>query len=205
MTRLGRILRSDTAVPDMAQLNKLTKGNQVARDGIKKGIVELIERDLTGNKLAGDTGTNYLKGDAFQTFTKRTEDALRQFFTPGEVQSIRNVAADVQRSSRQPPTAGSATAHDQHDAAAHGSHSPSTVSSVLIAEMAGRLAEHAVGAVGHAVEPLLLIRNAMRAVGMKKVDQLRQEATLSPDLMRALLSKAHNGRIAPARAPISAA
>ena len=182
----------------MRDLAKRTAGDPAARAGLKRAIVDHILGDLRANTAPGDSGERALKADAFQTFLRRSEPALRQVFKPQEVKALQDVATDVQRAQRSISgskiAGGANTAHDLAAMAAQHGGKGSMVSTLVVAEALGDAGEHVSGplakALGMVAVPIL---NTMRQEGMRKIDDLVAEAMLHPELARALLAKVPTG------------
>jgi hypothetical protein len=210
VTAVGKILGSDRALPIFKELAAKTANNPDARAGLKKSVVEFILRDLKGNQAAGDTGTEFLKSDATQTFIKKTPQALSQIFTPEQVEAIRNIAADLQRANKS--VAGSKlpgqsnTVQDLAAGHKHASHSPSGLNQIMGMELAEHVFDHlgghggehvahgvvhkVAGAVTHGASIVAtMAAMGMRRNGLQRVDQLVTLAMLHPDLAKALLTK----------------
>jgi len=199
---VGTILGSPNSQAVMRQLARLTQGQPEARAGLQAAVIEHIKNELRSNALAGDTDVRQLKTDAFQTFVRRSEPALREIFTPEQVQSIKDIGADLQQAQRSYAATklpnGSNTAQDIAGGVKHGSHPPSVIGMLAVMEAAGELAGHigtaVAGPLGRVAgkvggEVGVPIIQKMRAQGMQRVDQLVTEAMLHPELARALLAK----------------
>jgi len=190
---VGRILNSDTALAQMQDLARKTAGDPAAREGLRRAVVEHILDNLRSNQLADDT--RVLKNDAFQTFVRKTPAALRTVFSADEVANIKAVAEDLQRSQKSVSgtklPGGSNTAQDLAAGRQHTSHGPSLLNTVVAMEVGGEVMHHIANTgiakvVGMVAAPIV---NAMRSVGMSKVDELVTQAMLNPALAKTLLSK----------------
>jgi len=175
----------------MRQLAALTASDPVARAGLQRFAVDFIEREFLGNGLAGGTDTRQIKSDRFQTFVRKSSDALGQIFSPEQVRSIQAVAADLQRSARPTQLPGrSNTAQDLAGGVKHGGSRISTLGMLLLAERAGEMLERATGPVGKLVGligvPLL---NHLRNAGIDHINNLTTEAMLNPELARVLVNR----------------
>ena len=194
VARVGRILRSDTGVATMRELAQRTANAPAARAGLQRAVVEFITRDLHGNVAAGNTGSTLMKADAFQTFVRKSMPALRQIFDEDQVNAIRDVAADLQRSQRSIAgtkiAGGSNTAHDLAAIGEHLGGHPSGINVLIWSELAGDAGEHVGGMLGKAVSMFgIPVLKKMQDNGFKKVDQLVEEAMLHPELARSLLAR----------------
>jgi hypothetical protein len=195
VTAVGRILNGDRALPTMQDLARLTANDPAARAGLQRAVVEYMLRDLRGNVAAGDTGTTLLRSDVFQTFVRKTPQALAQIFSPDQVKAMQDVAADLQRANLSLTATklpgGSNTPQDLAAAAKHGGGAhQSVLTQVVIAEALGGVAERVAGPLGKIAGIGTLVLNGMRQAGLRRVDDLVTQAMLHPELARTLLAKA---------------
>ena len=184
------MLRSDKRVALIAKLVDQLKDNPAALMGLRRAIVEHINSKLTGNAIAGQTGTKILESSKLQDFFKDNYAALSKIFPPDDIAKMKALAEDLQRTNKSISgtklPGGSNTAQDT----AHGDHGDSSVlTQVVIAEAVGEGAEHVAGSIGKIIAPVTLVLNAMRQLGMKKVDAIVTEAMLNPNLARSLLMR----------------
>jgi hypothetical protein len=201
VTRIGKILRSDTADATMRELGELTAKVPAARNGLRRAVVDYIDRELPSNSLAGDTAERQIKNDAVQTFLRRAIQPLRHIFEPEEIESMQNVAADIQQSQRSVTgtklPGGSNTPQDLAAGERHGAGKPSVLGTLIAAEAVGEAAQHAAGPLARVVGMIAVpVLGAMRQEGLKSVDDLVAQAMLHPELARALLAKLPAGKIA---------
>lgn len=195
---MGRIIRSDTGAAQVRDLVRMTAGNQEARAGLQRAAIESMQRDLQGNTVLAGSEQGMLKADAFQTFMKQREATLAHLFSSDQLQAMRSIAADLQRSSRSNSgirlQSGSNTAQDLHAGAVHSAAGHgSALNQIIAAEALGDLAHHVGGMLGKisgmVVVPVL---SAMRQAGLRKVDDLVTEAMLRPEIAKMLLAKTPN-------------
>ena len=202
-TEVGTILKGNNALATMSDLARKTAGNPTARAGLQKAVVDFILRDLESNRAAGTTGTQFLKTDAFQTFTKKTPQALATIFSPEQMKAIRGIAEDIQNSetswSGTKLPGGSNTAQDTEGGRKYSMLSrvrQAVQRHVSEAGIAGILGGEAAGMHGIAVGISLVVVkdvvSAMRAAGMKQAEDLATLAMLHPTLAKALLTKVPN-------------
>jgi hypothetical protein len=163
----------------------------------------MMER-VKSNAAAGTTGSDVLKSDTFQMWLRQREPALRQIFSPEQIEAMRAVAADLKRASKSISgtklPGGSNTAQDLAAGAKHSHGSPSMLAQLIGAEIVGSMAHagaeavlpgsgflaHAIGT-GASVGSLVV--NAMRQAGLAKVDDIVTEAMLHPGLAKTLLMR----------------
>jgi hypothetical protein len=123
--QIGNVFARQDAGSEMMKLNLATRGDPEARSGLRRAVVDHILGKFVGNAEAGTSGQSLIKGEAFQTFVKDKAGALRAAgFTPDEIQTIQNVAADIRRANRSISAVripgGSNTAQDIYSAAKSG-------------------------------------------------------------------------------------
>ena len=218
---IGRILAGPTSAADMRSLAAMTAKDPAAQAGIQRAVVDHIQSRLTGNNLAGQTGTEKLKSDQFQTFMRRALPALREVMSKNQIDGLTAVAEDLQR------------ANLSVDGVRAGGGSDTTQKAALLAQGGGMrsllslIRSHGMTAaltfagahLGSGLGALLgnkagVALAGMKAAGIKQTSDLVTEAMLNPALARVLLSNvtaanSHNvasafasqvGRIAAARA-----
>lgn len=191
-------------VGDMTELARLAKSDPAAEAGLKRAIAEYVERNFIGNADA-------LKSDAFQTFINRSGPALAQVFDMAQMQAMRNIAADLKRSNLS--IAGSKipgqsnTMQDLMLSKGRLSVLGAHLGGVATGAATG-LAAYFIPGVGVA-EAVLAGAGAggmkraidnIKIAGAEKLDVLRTEALLNPDIAATLLMKA-----TPANRPFIAA
>lgn len=198
-TAVSRALRSGDLDSAFAELARLTASNPEAREGLKRAVLEHIQRNLVGNQAAGETGTNFLKSDGFQSFVKRNAEPLRHVFGDDGVATMQAVAQDLQRTNRSVAGSrlpgGSNTAQDMAAQAKHSVQTGSGHGDNLLSLLVGMAVEHHTGSwlTGIAGAVGAKVVGAMRTAGLHTVDDLVTSAMLNPDLARTLLTKGTAG------------
>ncbi len=195
--RVGKILRSDTARADMAKLARLTQNDPVARAGLQRAVVDHILDTMKGNAAAGSTGTTQLKGDALQTFFRRAEPALAEVFPKRQVEVMRDIAADLQRSnlsvSGSKLPGGSNTPQDVAGSERFGGFAGTLLGRFQAhgAELAGAMIGAALhGSLGAGLGTITArVANSMREAGIATVDDLKAHAMLDPVLAHTLMAR----------------
>lgn len=191
---VGSIFGQPNAAQAMQDLVQAASRSPEARQGLRQAVADHITQNFVSNTEAGTSGLGLIKSDAFQNFVKKNRNALGQVFTPEEMGTLDNIAADLKRANRSITAVrlpgGSNTAQDMHAVIANDPNS--TVLDRAISEAA---AAGAGGAVAHVPGAILgalgaKVANAFRASGLKKVDDLVSEAMLNPGLARDLLRRA---------------
>ena len=190
--RMGSILGSQTRLPDMQALARLTANDPAARAGLQQAVVDHVMGRFSGNALAGQTGTTKLKSDQLQTFIGKAVPALREIMTAQQVDMMQKVAADLQRSNL------------SVDGVRVAGGSDTTQKAALVAEHTGLGLLKSQGlqglltvmgyVKGGAVGGFIANRgaaavSAMRAAGIQQADDLVKEAMLNPALARVLMAR----------------
>ncbi len=195
---VGSILRSDTALPRMTQLARLTAGDPPARAGLQRAVVDHITSEFGSNAAAGDTGTTVLKSDAFQTFIRKNDAALRQVMTPQQMDAMGKVAADLQRAARSNQGTKAAVGSDtQQNRGIVGSLLDMAVDAGFaksIGVLAGAFHAGWPGALG-GEKVGVMVDNMIaqfRSAGIRQTSDLVSEAMLNPALANVLLSRVTN-------------
>jgi hypothetical protein len=180
---VGRALAQKDSGRAMRQLVGETRGNPAAREGLRRAVVDSIADRFISNTEAATTGQGLIKSDQFQTFIRANRDALRQVFSEPELNSLNAIAKDLQRANRSVTAVKlpgqSNTAQDLHAS--------------LLGKVVG-LARHGADAGSGFLGSVASVAGstvgaAMRAAGMRSVDDLVREAMLNPALAQRLLAK----------------
>jgi hypothetical protein len=200
-------LSSKNPVADFNELSRIVSADPDAKAGLKRAVADYVTQRIIGNTEAGTSGIRMMKSDAFQSFLQRNEPALKAVFSPDEMQSIANIAADLQRSNRSLLSSKipgqSNTAQDLHATGGIGG-KLSVLSQYLGHGIAG-LAGYLIGGVHGAIEGsggYAMAKgafDAMKRSGIERTDQLLTEALLNPELAKTLLMRA-----SPANRPLVA-
>jgi hypothetical protein len=172
----------------MAGLVRRVSGDPDALAGLRRAVVDLMRRDLTGNAEAGTTGLAAWKSDAFQGFLKQHRPALRSVFADDQLAAMKAVADDLRRANRSVAGSrlpgGSDTAQN---AAAMARRPASALWHLMLGAMGGGVGGELAGvgsAAGGFAGALLQLG---REAGLKKLDALLTEALLNPSLARDLV------------------
>jgi hypothetical protein len=162
---------------------------------LQRAVIDYMQGKLSGNLLAGDTATAFLKSDRFQTFMRDYAPVFERsgLFSREQLDGMRAIAADLQRQARVEQATkiplGSNTAQDLAAGAKHGEEK-SVVWRLALLEGLGELAEHLGGPIAKSAGWAVgLIVPKMRDAGLKTVNNLLDEALLNPSLARALLDR----------------
>lgn len=194
---VGGIFSGKNPVGSMRELVTETANDPAAREGLRKAVADYITSRFISNAEAAASGQNLVKADAFQTFVKQHNGALRQVLSAAEYNLLKAVAADLRRSNRSLTAVRipgqSNTAQDALPELRR-SLTPGT-GSLLLELLVGASTGYGAGGVkgGLGGVATVLGRNVlgrMREAGMTKVDDLIRQAMLDPELARILLGKA---------------
>jgi hypothetical protein len=93
-------LSSKNPVTDMRELSRMVGSDPGAKAGLQRAVADYIGQRFVRNPDEAGVGT--ISGKAFGEFMKRNL-AMREVFTPEQMQAINNLAADLQRASRPLP------------------------------------------------------------------------------------------------------
>lgn len=200
---IGGILGAKDSVSQMRNLVAQVGKDPQAMEGLRKAIVDHITGKLISNTEAATSRKNLINSDQFQTFIKQNEPTLREVFKPAEVDSMKSVAADLNRANRSVTAVKlpgqSNTAQDMRAT------QKDSFFSKLLPYWGGEEIGRAIGSVfgwpGSAVGALAGMKvgslvNSMRDAGIKRVNDLLKEALLNPEVAKSLLQKT-SGAAAP--------
>ena len=197
---IGQTFASPQAPTLMKGLANAVKGDPDAVAGLKQAVADHIAKRFIGNTEVATSGLSGIKGDAFQTFIKQNEPALRQVFGPADMDTMKAIAEDIRQASRSQNAVrlpgGSNTAQDVAAINKQGS----ILSKVWRESVAGGVgvtsglltANPMIGAAAFLGTRTM---QAMREAGIANVDQLVTKAMLDPVLARRLLDKVPAGAI----------
>ncbi len=212
--QVGSILGPNTSQSQMRQLAQLTASNPSARAGLQRAVVDHIMSNMQGDKAAGQTGTTQLYGAQLQKFVRQKDAALSEIMTPQQMQVMRDVAADIQRSDQSlsgnvlptgSPTAQNAAAMNRTSVGGtlldhirqHGIET--LLGSGTGAAIGGSAGGALFGVPGAMVGASIgggagtlagKVASSLKAANINTVDELVKEAMLNPALARVLLTRA---------------
>lgn len=193
---IGGLFSRQDAARQMALLRRQIGNDTEAKEGLKRGVVDHIMSRFISNMEAATTEQGVIRSDQFQTFVRQNVPALRQAgFSEKEINTLRAVANDLQRSNRSLVAARipgqSNTAQDTIAAGRDGA----SLLSRIISAIGPATASGAAGLTfGGPVTGLIGIVgggavSAMRKAGLEKVDDIIKDALLNPDRARLLLER----------------
>jgi hypothetical protein len=201
---IGGLFGQKDSAKAMRTLVAETRNDPAARGGLKKAVVEHIMKKFISNTEAATTEQGLLKSDQFQTFVKNNGPVLRQVFSEPEINSLRAIAADLQRANRSITAVklpgGSNTAQDTAarqlsllSKLIHHGRDAVAGAALGLGTGAGTGAAFGFGSAGPIGALIGTLGGAtvaaMRDAGMKHVDDLIRDAMLDPELARRLLTK----------------
>ena len=190
---VGQTFASPQSTTLMKGLAGAVRGDPDATAGLRQAVADHIAKRFISNTEVATSGLGGIKADAFQTFVKQNDGALRQVFTPSEVDTIKAIAEDIRQAKRSQTAVRlvgqSNTAQDLSAVAKQ---------STLLGKLwktavdaggtgAGFLFGGPVGAAVAFIGTHSL--QALREAGIANVDQLVTKAMLDPVLARKLLEK----------------
>jgi len=199
--QVGTILESGTGPTEMKRLAARVAGNAPAKAGLRRAVVDHITEKLTSATEVGTSGVKGINSAQFQKYVVSHDAALRAVLTPEEMTGLHDLAADLMRSNRSVQAVklkgGSNTTQDVHAVGKYGGHQ--SMFHALVSGVAG----HTLGAIGGGGAGFALLGplgglagatiapviGALRAQGLRKIDDLVTDALLNPEKMRILLSK----------------
>ena len=211
--QVGAILGSNTPQSQMRQLAQATSNDPAARAGLQRAVVEHILTNMQGDKQAGQTGTTQLYGAQLQKFVRQKGAALGEVMTPGQMQVLRDISADIQKSDQSVGgnVLGGGSQTTQNAAAMNGTsvggtlldhvrqHGIETLLGSGTGAAIGGSAGGALfgvpgamvgGSIGGGVGTLAgKVASSLKAANISTVDGLVKEAMLNPALARTLLSR----------------
>lgn len=200
---VGDLLGKKNSVQLMREVAAEAKRDPAAFEGLRRSLVEFAEQKLVSNTEAGTSGQNLIKSDAFQTFLSKNDAALRQVFTPEEMNAWRAIAQDLKRANRSVTAVKlpgqSNTAQDIALMGKHGHAIPTLLTRIFSVLgpgaggfiLTGGLEGGLTGAAaGVAASYLGNLAGAFRSAGIAKMDDLLTEAMLNPELAKTLMKKA---------------
>ena len=158
--------------------------------GLRQAVADYVAKRFVSNTEVATSGLNGIKADAFQTFVKQNEPALRQVFSSAEIDTIKAIADDIRQAKRsQTAVRLVGQSNTAQDVAAIGKQS--TLLGKLWRDAVGGIAGwHIGGPVGFVVGTLGAHgMQALREAGIQNIDQLVTRAMLDPVLARRLLDK----------------
>lgn len=193
---VGSLLGSKNSVRAMRELVGTARNNPDALAGLRRAVVEHMQSRLTTSKEA-------ISPAMFLRYLGRNHQALAQVLTPEQINSLRALGQELKRFSRdvRAPGGGSHTAERRAADRRHLPEKPSLFRKLIVDTGLG-------GGIGAALHlfgpgsPMLTAASAVasalgshaiqsaREAGLRRVNDLIQEALLDPELMKALLAKA---------------
>jgi hypothetical protein len=194
---VGQTFSSPQSTTLMKGLADAVRSDPDAAAGLRQAIADHIAKRFISNTEVGTSGISGIKADAFQSFVKQNEPALRQVFTPPEMDTIKAIADDIRQAKRsQTAVRLVGQSNTAQDIAAVGKQSSLLGKLVKDAGAAGAgfLFHGPLGAIVGVIGARSL--QALREAGIANVDQLVTKAMLDPVLARRLLEKVPVGAAA---------
>lgn len=194
----GGIFGSRDAATQMGRLATEARPNPAAWEGLRKAIIDHITNRFVSNTEAGTSGITGIKSDMFQSFLRQNRAALGKVFNPAEMGRLDAIAADLQRANRSVTAVKlpgrSNTAQDIRLAAAAGGETPS-VFARIVGSVVGRTGAAIMGAIEGALGKQT--GDAIRGIGIGRIDDLIREMALNPDFAKVMMSKLPGAKVSP--------
>lgn len=184
---LGVTLNRPTAVTELRALADRVKDDPEALNGMRQAIADHMK-----DRFISATNDEPIKAAQFQTFLRDKKAALSQVFSPAQIEGMESIAQDLKRSQMSQTGAklkgGSNTAQDSY---------PSRLlnNKQLRISMLEHMAGLGAGVLSHnwvigiAAEMGAVAADAMRAAGLRNVNDLVTRAMLDPAFAHELLKK----------------
>jgi hypothetical protein len=202
MQAVQAALSSKNPSADFAQLARMVGGDADAKAGLQRAVADYISQRFIGNTEAGTSGVGTMRSDQLQEFVKRNGAALSWVMGSDRVDTLRAIAADLQRSNRSLASSKipgqSNSAQDLAGLRGKLSMLSQYVGHGVLAG-AGAIGGYIFGGGGGALGGIsggIWAKQALdkfRRIGVERTDQLMTEALLNPDLARTLLMKPSPG------------
>jgi hypothetical protein len=198
---MGKALNSGNPAERLGALARLTADDPDARAGLQRAVVDYVESKFKSTAEAGDTGLPLFKADAFQRFVRDKQVALRAIFPEEHIQTMIDVARDLQRANRSivgtKLPGQSNSPQDLSAMAHHGALPDSGIGRLVAIEMIGNVAEGAAHTASHGLGIVAkmggmgatFFLNAARARGLETVNDIVTHMLLHPEFARTLLAK----------------
>lgn len=193
---LGRILTGAKSQSEVAKLMREVRGNPDAVKGLQRALAEYVEAQFISAKEVGTSGDLGLKANALQTFVRKNGPALA-LINPQGLKTLEGIADDMRRAERSSmATRLPGNSNSPQDLAPTLDKMQGKGSLLTQVLLAGGLGLQTGGVKGAALAGSGVLAkgtlSAMRARGMKAVDDLVVEMMLDPALARPALMKAAN-------------
>lgn len=201
---IGKLFASESSAADAKSLMRMMAGDEAARDGLRRNVVEHLLEKARSVSEAGVSGETEIASGQFQRFVgnPRNREVIRTILGPESAQVIDDVARDIQIANRAvnavkiPGSPG--TAADMAGVLKHLGTQGSMLTELLVGQVAAQAAGFLTGAGivsaeaaagGLAMARLARATEMRLLAGMATVNDLETQAVLNPALARALLRK----------------
>jgi hypothetical protein len=188
---IGQTFASPQSTTLMKGLASAVKIDSDAVAGLRQAVADHIAKRFISNTEVATSGLGGIKADAFQTFVNQNEGALRQVFTPTEMDTLKGIAEDIRQAKRsQTAVRLVGQSNTAQDIAAIGKQT-SLLGKLWRDAIAGGAGFHLLGGPAGAMVGIIGAHGlqALREAGIANVDQLVTKAMLDPVLARRLLEK----------------
>lgn len=189
---IGSLFGTQGSVREIQRLAAQVGRNPEARQGLRQAVVDHMMQKFVSNAEAATSGRPIIKADQLQNFIKNNDRALAVIFSPTEMQSMRNIAADLQRANRSIVAVKLPGQSNTAQDLAGMKYGQSRLASMFIdaAAKGGNMLAAFVPGANVATAAGSHVANAVRSSGFSRVDELVREAMLNPAFAKVLLDKA---------------
>ena len=176
------------------QLMDAVRGDPAAEAGLRRTVMEGVERNHVGNTMGITSEQGNLRANAYQNFLTHSEPALREILTPDQVDGMKRVAAMMERDNRSARVGTNSVttqlmAGDGRGLAGKvgeklfGLGGGASLGAAIGGWVGGGIGATAGSAIGVAIAHVV---QAAREAGIQNAADLRTEAYLNPPLYRLL-------------------
>ncbi len=201
VNRVWRAMNADDRVAQVGRLVKETQDNRDARAGLRRAMADGLSREFMSQTEAGTSGEKAIKANRFKELVSDLGPVLGLAYDPGEMQTFRDVADDLDRTNRSISGSklpgGSDSIQNQEQIAKHGGgHGAGQARSLLSAVVTGAMGGHLLH--GHGLEGALYggglgglshMLNTVRAAGIHDVQHFVSDALQNPARARQYVNR----------------
>lgn len=188
---IGSIFGRQDAPAQMTRLRQTIGGNEAAKNGLRKAVLDVAVKRLIATTQAAPRGTGQLPGDTFQAFAKQNGATLKAAgFTDGEINLMGAIADDLQQANRSLSTIKAPWQFNLTRDIAN-CDLPTSMLKIAATALAGGGAAgiYAGGAAGATAAGIATLLAVIRENGIRTIDDLVTEALLDPAKARMLLTR----------------
>lgn len=163
-----------------------------AMEPLRKAVSDYLTQQFTSTAEAGTTGVKVMKNAAFSTFMKGNTEALEKVLSPEQVGALRAIVEDYERTNRSITATklkGQSNTTPDLLASMKQAGTARTILGRIGMEGAAVLGGHAVGGIFGSAAAWMGEKAVagLREAGLNRIEELRVQAALHPEIARALL------------------